>query len=174
MPGAYYKDLNNNLDDYVGTWKYVDGGSSLEIVIEKKLMYFNDFSNIYEDILIGEYKYIEDGILKINTLDLMIVPPSDLYAHNIKGNIILAHDNFPICVDCLFEKRVSLNFSDPERDNLNGLRGNLELRRVDDGGVQKIKAILRQEGNIITVEDEPVPDKSFNVPFGTYILTRVP
>ncbi len=174
IPGAYYKDVDGNLDQFVGTWRIINGATELELIIEKKTLYYNTLNNIYEDMLIGEYKYIENGILKINTLNLISNPPADLYSHNINGNIILAHDNFPVCDDCLFEKRVALIFSDPTRSSDNGLWGELELRRMDDGNVQKIKATLRQKGNIISLENEPPAYTGFNVPFGTYILTRVP
>lgn len=135
-------------------------------------MKYNSFGNIYEDLLIGEYRYIEDGVVKVNTLDLMTNPPSEFYEHNIIGNIILASDNYPLCADCLFEKRVSLTFFDPNRSSDNGLWGKLLLRRVDEGDVQKIKATLSITGHVISVDGVPPEYSTFTVPAGNYILTK--
>ena len=34
--GAYYKDLNNELNKFVGTWKFQSTNKELIIIIEKK------------------------------------------------------------------------------------------------------------------------------------------
>ena len=81
VENAYYKDLNSDLDRFTGSWLYSNGSTSFKIVIDKKIMKYNTFSNIYEDLLIGEYRYVEDGVVKVNTLDLMTNPPSEFYEH---------------------------------------------------------------------------------------------
>lgn len=63
---AYCKDLNNDLDKFTGTWKYVDGNTELTTVIEKEEQVFN--GDYYIDKLRGQYKYIKDGVEVINTL----------------------------------------------------------------------------------------------------------
>ncbi len=85
IDNAYYKDLNNELNDFEGTWLYTNGNTSLKIVLVKKPMYFN--GDYYQDLIIGEYQYIEDGVEKINTLASLNL---DLgYSHEITGNSIL-------------------------------------------------------------------------------------
>ncbi|TRW23345.1 hypothetical protein FMM05_14220 [Flavobacterium zepuense] len=71
--GAYYKDLNNDLNRYVGTWKYTNGTTSLTVTLQKKVMQhiINAPYGYYEDLVIGEYKYILNGVEKINTLPLL-------------------------------------------------------------------------------------------------------
>ncbi len=84
---AYYKDLNNELNAFEGTWLYTNGNTSLKIVLVKKPMSFN--GDYYEDLIIGEYQYIEDGVEKINTLASLNL---DLgYNHKIRGKSI--HNN---------------------------------------------------------------------------------
>ena len=171
--GAYYKDLNNDLNAFVGTWELVNGSTSLKIIIQKKLQNYSEMNNIYRDMLIGEYKYISNGIEKVNTL-ANITNSGNVYAHNIVGNIIIKNDNFPSCPECnLNEKRVSLMFDDPTITDVEGLDGEIIIRRVDIDGVQKIKVWLRPTGNITYIEGNPPTSTSFNVPWGEYILTKV-
>ena len=110
----------------------------------------------------------------MNTLNLITTPPEDLYGHTIEGNIIIGNNNVPICPECnVNEKRVSLSFSDPTRTAVDGLSGEIIIRRVDVGNLQKIKIWLRQVGNITYLEGTTIPYDSFNVPWGEYILTKV-
>ena len=96
-PGCYYKDTTNAYQPFVGTWEWTDGSSTLTLVFEKIEMVYVHFSDIYEDYLVGKYKYVEDGIVVVNTLDNVVnstnfwsgayVPiygsghPSDLTSH---------------------------------------------------------------------------------------------
>ena len=60
---SYYKDVNNILNTFEGTWLYVNGNTSLKIKLVKNTMFFN--GDYYEDLMIGGYQYIENGIEKI-------------------------------------------------------------------------------------------------------------
>ncbi len=175
VPGGYYKDIDNDLDNFVGIWEYVNGSTSLKITFQKKELYFDSLANNYYDMLVGEYRYVENGVEKINTLNLISNPPSDLIGHTIQGSSIIGNSNIPLCADCPpGTKRMSLFFSDPTRDEVEGLYGNLIIMRADQGTVQKIKAELRPRGNIFVTDDEQPQYTSFNVPWGDYILTKVP
>jgi len=140
VAGAYYRDAFNDLNNFEGTWQLVNGTTTLKIVLQKKIQYYNDFSDLYTDMLIGEYQYIYNGVEKVNTLNLITTPPEDLYGHTIEGNIIIGNNNVPICPECnVNEKRVSLSFSEPTRTAVDGLSGEIIIRRVDADNVQKIK-----------------------------------
>ncbi|HLA54760.1 MAG TPA: DUF6705 family protein [Flavobacterium sp.] len=171
---AYYKDVNNELNPFEGTWEFDNSGTVFRIVLQKKMQFYNAFSHIYEDLLIGEYYYKENNVEKVNTLSLITSPPSDLYKHNIVGNFILGKYTRPQCSDCSeSERRISLSFSDPTRI-VKGLNGEIELRRMDEGNVQKIKLILTKTGNIIITNGITPEYSSFNVSFGEYLLTKQP
>jgi len=107
---AYYKDLDNELDDFVGTWLYTDGDTSLKIILKKEEMHFN--GRYYEDLIVGEYQYIEDGVEKINTLtDLNTVQG---FEHEINGNNIYKDCIFLPVSDCIEgETRLGVILSDP-------------------------------------------------------------
>uniref|UniRef100_UPI00404B925B DUF6705 family protein n=1 Tax=Flavobacterium sp. TaxID=239 RepID=UPI00404B925B len=72
--GVYYKDLNNDLDTFVGTYTYTSGTKIFKIELRKKIR--SNINNIYyEDMLIGAYEYKDNGITIANTFN-------DLYNNN--------------------------------------------------------------------------------------------
>ncbi|WP_312556533.1 DUF6705 family protein [Empedobacter brevis] len=55
--GTYYKDLNNELNQFVGTWVYTDGNKKYTINLKKLIKEeFNWGPHYYKDMLIGGYK----------------------------------------------------------------------------------------------------------------------
>lgn len=77
VDGSYLKDVENKFAPFIGTWKWEDGTSSLEIQFSKFEMILS--GDIYRDLLIGKYRYVEDGIEKFNSLVL------DLNSDNVNG-----------------------------------------------------------------------------------------
>lgn len=59
--GSYIKDVNNTFNKFLGTWKWQEGNKILIFKIEKVTMYHNLEYNYYEDFMIGNYSYTEDG-----------------------------------------------------------------------------------------------------------------
>ena len=175
ISGAYYKDIDNDFNKFVGTWEYVTGTTSFKIVFQKKQQIFIDEYNAYYDVLIGEYRYIENGIEKVNTLAMLDSPPADIYNHNIVSGAILKNTSAPVCNDCATgERRVALQFSDPTRPGiLQGLSGEVIVRRADVGLTQKIRIILQQTGSVIPDANETPTNNAFNVAWGEYTLTKV-
>lgn len=80
-PNVYYKDLNNEFDDFEGTWLYSNGNTYLKIILRKETMYFN--GNYFKDLIVGEYQYIENGVEIINTLSNINNPVA--FEHKISG-----------------------------------------------------------------------------------------
>lgn len=174
VPGAHYKDTFNDFDNYTGTWKFTSGTTELTIVLRKELHYHNTFSNKYQDIVYGEYKYILNGVEKINTMQALTTIPVDPFSNNIVGSGLNTVENYPVCTTCpAGQKRLSLSFTDPTRAHISGLRGRVTLRRVDAGGQQKLEMWLRSDGNISYKEGNPPEYDQLNVPYGKYILTKV-
>ena len=61
--GMYLKDVNNNLDRFIGTWEWIEGNTSFVIIFEKKEMIdCQPYSNFYVDKIVGRYQYIENGV----------------------------------------------------------------------------------------------------------------
>lgn len=77
--GFYFKDINNDFNSFEGTWEYTSGNTSLTISFRKRINVHqqSEISNYHLDALVGEYKYIENGIEKVNTLSNLINNHSD-------------------------------------------------------------------------------------------------
>lgn len=174
VSGAYYKDTFNDFDNFTGTWQYTNAGTSLIIKLQKRIQYYSTIRKRYYDMVIGEYKYIENGIEKINTLNHLIQNYPDPFDYNLVGKLITTAGDYPICTNCSpNEKLLILNFTDPSRSEVLGLDGEIILRRVDSGSTQKLELILQQTGNLYIIDDVEPAYSSFNVPWGKYILTKV-
>jgi len=162
--GAYYKDLNNEFNKFEGVWKSANGNSELTIVLQKveQLQVRND----YRDYLIGEYKYIENGIELINT----IPPIQDINTetHNIGGGYIITSNVSIPCVDCTpNERRLDLYISDPERDYLSA---SIVLRYLEGSNPEQMTATIISDGGVM-IPNENSPTE-LRVPYGEYLMVK--
>lgn len=83
--GCYLKDVDNSFAPFLGTWRWTNNTDTLTIVIEKIEMVYNDLGEKYADELVGKYKYVENGVEIINTLN-----------YNINANNAWdVHPNYP-------------------------------------------------------------------------------
>ena len=97
IAGAYYKDTENEFISFLGSWTFTNGNKSFYMTLSKKTFYFDTTFNIYEDLIIGEYQFTENGIEKTNTLSLLSNPLIDPYDRNIVGNILLHKTKLTPC-----------------------------------------------------------------------------
>lgn len=71
--GDYIKDTQNQLDPYIGTWKYEGNGKSLILKIQKVLSFYNGTGKFYDDTLLITYKYIKNGNTLVDNLNAPII-----------------------------------------------------------------------------------------------------
>ena len=165
--GQYYKDINNLLDPFVGTWLYTDGNKQLKIILTKKIDHNNGVYS--EDILVGGYQYIVDNEILVDTLNEIngIYLNSILYP--ISGNRILENNYNPPCNDCnIGEKRLSLSFSEPASN----LKGILILRKKTINGLELLELDLEgSHSRVLDPGDSMSPD-DFVLPSGHYELAK--
>ena len=162
IANAYYKDTNNLLNPFVGTWVWDDGLHYLKIVFEKKLMV--DAGNYYEDLLIGEFQYKENGLELENTLNNLIQTLPNPYHHSINGNYVKTSlspfyeyttDNFWI----------TLIMGEP-----NGASTYLNVRLATVNGNEAIQ-IFKNSGNKDYMVGEPEPPSPI-IPNGFHYLIK--
>ena len=166
--GSYSKDVNNELNKFVGTWEYTNGNTLLKIILYKTQMNY-DGEEFYFDDLRGEYSYIESGIEIVNTLPNLINDPENHGDRNILVQSILSNNDMPPCDDCSSEeRRVSLGFYDPERDYLNYT---ITLRYlVGQTNPEKMEVtIFESDSAILPYEGAP---ETIRVPSGTYLMEK--
>ena len=173
VQGAYYKDINNDLNNFVGTWKYTNGATSLTITLQKKIMqpYSDNTISCYQDVLVGGYKYVENNIEKINTLSLLLLNLPNSYDYHIFGNILLPPPATN-CDGCLLTMRpVHLGFTDPNREIL-GMESRMVFARADSGNVEKLRLFFRALSGGLDDPENPRPYDEYTVPFGEYLLVK--
>lgn len=170
----YYKDIDNDYNCFEGTWLYSNGNTSLKVTLQKKIMKHvqSQFFNYYTDAIIGEYKYIEDGIEKINTLPSLSQDYEDPFEYNISGGYISKIGD-PRCSNCGPDDiKVSCSFGDPERDIL-GMEAQFIMRHYTENSIEKI-AVTFIGGGMLANNPNGGPQEftSYNLPFGEYTLIK--
>jgi len=170
---VYYKDTFNDLDKLIGTWKFTTGSTSLTITLQKKVQQtvYNQDGTYYErDFIVGGYKYIENGVEKINTLPQLAIS-SDVYEYYIVGSVIAGPDSV-YCLDCGPNDRIIiLGFVDPARF-IEGYEPQMLFKRADSGGIQKLELDFRTISGGYEEEGVTPEYTEYSVPFGKYILIK--
>ncbi len=170
LPDGYYvKDINNLLNPFEGTYLYTNGNTSFKIILIKKVQQYN--GRYYEDLIIGEYQYIKNGVEIVNTLNQINTVYNNQRVHNIDGNFVV-NNNFREwkCPTCpANEKRISLSIRDAATDNY----ASIGMRRTTENGqeVMKIK-ISHVTAQSYNVDTEPVPP-DFSLLLGEYTLIKL-
>jgi hypothetical protein len=142
--GAYYKDTNNYLDEFVGTWIFTNlsTNTNLEIRLFKKIMNQSN-NNTYEDILYGEYKYVENGVEKLNTLSNLSINYTNVENYGIDGNYLLDKKSAPLCIECTSnQKGIGLIITENGKE----ISYNFKARVFNIGGQFIMKALIYSDG----------------------------
>ncbi len=179
IENAYYKDITNFHQQYIGTWLYTSGTTSLKLVFIEKKQILNNIGTIsfYEDYLVGEYQYIENGVEKVNTLSNLNSNHNNMYDFNLLNvSCIWFPSTRPRCNECSTdEKRLRMGLNEPSRRNIQGLRNSFILRNFTESGIQKLKVWFVDEsmqGMIFDENDHPSTITNFSLPFGEYTLIK--
>ena len=168
ITNTYYKDVNNLLNQFEGTYLYTNGNTSLKIVLIKKIQQFN--GRYYEDLIIGEYQYIKDGIEKGNTLSEISSIYNNQRVHNIDGNSI-QDNNARIwkCPQCSTGTKLLVTGI---RDALSDRFAYLSIRKTIVGNQEAINIKISQVVNAVHIQGTPEP-ASFSLPLGEYTLIKL-
>lgn len=168
IAGAYYKDTNNVFNDYEGTWLYTNGTITYRIKL-KKLIY-SAILNYHEDVLVGEYQYIDNGVELVNTLSNINSTSNYQYDYEIWGSMIYTTPFWLNCTDCApDEKRVGVGFGDLNY-NTTKLDGRMTLKKTTVGGQEAIKAYIGYPGPMMLRDGDPIPVPT--IPSGWYTFIK--
>lgn len=98
----------------------------------------------YEDLIIGEYEYIVNGVVLISTLNELNNTYSNQQSHSIDSNTLMKNQNRPICTDCAVnERRLGAGFEDPIRDYY----GKMIVKKMTHNDQEAIKIKIRMTGS---------------------------
>ena len=154
LMGEYYlKDYNNNLDKFVGTWVYTQGTTTFTLVIKKAIKV--RIVDYYSDELQITFKYVQNGVVKSNTLSLS-GDKSPVISMNFWPN------NF---------SKMSLHYMDPERPKVIG-KAVINTTFIALGAPSKLQWSLVQTGLLNSHEGDPEVLMDFRVPTSA-TLTKV-
>lgn len=133
---TYFKDVNNSLDKFVGTWVYSQGNDYFKITFIKLT---NQVSEINlrqkEDILISRYEYKQNGIIIFET-----------YTTNI------SRVNFCLLSDT---NNLTMLYSEPSLTHCRKQRiGDLEITYSLNSNNQPIITWIRSD---VPINQEPIP-----------------
>ncbi len=136
--GKYYKDTNNVLNTFEGTWVLSENNQYLKIILIKKT-YQSIAGFHHEDLMIGEMNYTYGGLDIINTLSNININYPNNHKHTISGNLILKTPNLLNCTDCdLNEKRLYLGL-------VTNVPGYMVVKKTTVNGQEAIKIFIQNE-----------------------------
>ena len=164
-PDYYVKDVNNEFNKFIGTWKFIDGNTELIFKLKKEIQYQTSEDSNYMDLLVGEYKYVENGEEKVNTLDNFDDSNITGYDHNISGRVFthIAPSSCLISSDNN-EIKIEVSLTDPDDFNITG---NVILRYVNENGVEKLQICIQD--NSVLADNE---NANIAIPDGFYELIK--
>ncbi|GAA4775915.1 MULTISPECIES: DUF6705 family protein [Flavobacterium] len=164
--GAYFKDINNFLNPFIGTYIYTNGNTSLKIILDKKI---KDNGKYAEDVIYGGYEYIVNGVTIANTLPNTL--PANTYAgsYYINGNAYLLNNSHPPCSTCTpGEKRLFITLQDTQCIYFR----RLIIKREVVSGQEQIKIDLDLGNTVYYNSTDPEPVFNFALPSGSYTLIK--
>lgn len=148
--GAYYKDINNLLDPFVGNYIGTSRGNTLQIILQK----VTNFGPVYdEDMIIGEYKYTKRGVVIVDRLNELNVTYDDQRNHAINGNGIVEYGDY-ICDNCLPGE---IQFRGGIVDRITQNNGGFHIIRTTVNGQPAIKVWIGWEAKGRRYDEPPSP-----------------
>lgn len=139
----YYQDTNSYLNQFVGSWQYTNGNTIFKIVLSKSIMVYDRTNKCHLDALVGEYKYVENGVVKINTLPSLNHVYDYYNDHKIYGFRLKSPTDRPVCTTCTpNEKRVKLLCFDP----VTKVSYEFFLKHTIINGVEQLNMYIRSDG----------------------------
>ncbi|MFN3942758.1 MAG: DUF6705 family protein [Flavobacterium sp.] len=169
VEGIYYKDLNNVLNNFEGTYLYNNGSTFFKMKLLKKIMSKNGTYNC-EDMLIGGAEFITDGLLIWNTIPLLNTFFDDGFKYKLKANSIYTGDDRG-CDECgINEKWLAGHITDPLTDQ----SCEIFIRKIIHNGQEAIKISFHIDITRRFYKEGTTPPPPMNIPYEDMILIKQP
>ncbi|QQV03229.1 MULTISPECIES: DUF6705 family protein [Chryseobacterium] len=148
---SYLKDTNNILNKFVGTWAYSQNGKVFTIILQKSEMV--KLINYYVDELNGSYKFIDNGVIIVDTNNYPLLNSKLTGAQLWEGN----------------PNKVSIYFNDPERPKMSC---KVILTYSNTNGVEKLHWDLKLTGYKSSRDPNMNPATDFRVPTNVELIKQ--
>ena len=175
---AYYKDVDNFLNQFEGTWQYTTTTDTLTVRFVKKLKMKLTYGRIfyYTDFLVGEFRYVENGVEKANTLSNLSINHLNAFNYNLYSSSKIGKYNYPRCNECDDTvERLRITFDEPANDD-DMLAADFVIRHEIEAGVEKIKVQFVLTTSPIGIkkgsDTTPSVARKHTIPYGNYTLIK--
>lgn len=166
QPAGYYrKDMNNLLNQFEGTYISTHGNKVFKIALVKKIKQYN--GSYYEDLIIGEYQYVDGNLYLQDTMSNLNITYNNQYVkHAIAGSFVIGNNNRRWkCPQCEpNEKRLSAKITDVGK----GRTADFLMRRTVVNGQQVLQVKIFDV--LPDFEDSNAPD--FSLPMGEFTMFK--
>ncbi len=179
----YMKDVNNYLNQFEGTWKYVNGNNEITLVFKKKTFTYNPNPNltVMQDELVGEYRYVKNGVEIINTLQNINTNHSSSGDYNIQSSLRSKNNNggtVPCYMCTVPRQRLYAYYYEPTLDN-DGIYGGLLIHTfVENGQTKLFFSIRKREWGMLYYKKSDstqfATDFDLDLANGEYIFIKIP
>lgn len=124
----YIKDTEGILNQFVGTWQWIQGNNTFQIILSKE-EHWNGGNNddYFTDVIVGGYKYIENGNLVIDKL---------AYTTSFTSDISTWSDFTPILGGVTYPQTNQLNLSVYDKIKGKSARTKITLQAGTNGSTQ--------------------------------------
>ena len=82
---AYLKDTDNELNKYEGTWAFSQNGINMTIKLDK-ILWYKDIPKYYKDVVNGNYKLIENGVVIYDDLSDSVSDVSNIIGSTLSND----------------------------------------------------------------------------------------
>ncbi|TXE17903.1 hypothetical protein ES692_08380 [Psychroserpens burtonensis] len=157
--GTYFKDINDTFTPFLGVWQYTNGNEIITFKIEKVTHFYNAETQMYEDFVIGNYSYSQDGgsSYTINTITPTLLDETP------EGN--------PMYSSCVLypDQKLDMTFYDVLLDKGFGV---ILFEFLPGSTTQMQTTLSNEKGAYGYFVGEPEPNFNFSIPT-SFVVTKL-
>lgn len=168
---SYIKDMDNDMNSFVGEYEYNNNGTIFSLKLIKKTMVpmepIGGYLFHYEDLIIGEIEYTVQNVnTLVNTMGNINTNFVDPYNHAIVGSMIIDNNDYGYCPDCSpNEIRINASMFDGV------VYFDLMLRMTTVSGQPALRIHLGT--NHVVAKKSGEPAEIPIIPDGEYVLLKI-
>ena len=179
IANAYYKDMTNIRDQFVGTWVYTNGQEQFKVRFKKIDHFYTDkhWEPCYVDYLVGEMQYINSaGVQKINSLANLNIAHNLIHDYSMVSGPYIINKSAPQCMSCpLNTRRLYMFYTEPDIDDMT-LKGMWAMRVKVENGVSKLLVQFQMDEVSIGISkfdySQNAIKSEHDVPYGEYVFIK--
>ena len=179
VENAYYKDITNIRDQFVGTWVYSNGLEEFKVRFIKIDHFYRSTGMVicYADYLVGEIQYKNSiGVQKISSFSNLNVLHDDIHSYSMFSGPYIINRSAPQCMSCpLNTRRLYMFYTEPDIDDMT-LKGMWAMRVKIENGITKLFVQFQMDEGSIGISkfdySQNAIKSEHDVPYGEYVFIK--